>query len=233
MHPLLVKGFTTVPRARQEAVSLGDLNLTNNQNKQTAVYRLTIRLAHCSEFVFSHLIPRPGFEKQFKEKKVDRAPPPTPRQKLSFSLSLIDENFDCLRKLEQHGYGGGAGSQGRLLRMRGDARPLRQWLPPSYSVRQVRQDDGRDCCAMLRLWSTCHSSYSSSVSIPLSSLCLFVSSPVSRATHVLLPASLKLGSELKFLLLLSVSLTKVCNNEDQERLGFEASSLSFSLSVSC
>jgi hypothetical protein len=49
----------------------------------------------------------------------------------------------------------------------------------------------------------------------------------------LLPASLKLGSELKFLLLLSVSLTKVCNNEDQERLGFEASSLSFSLSVSC
>lgn len=57
----------------------------------------------------------------------------------------------------------------------------------------------------------------------------FVCSPVSRATHVFLPASLKLGSGLKFLLLLSVSLTKVCNNQDQERLGFEAS---FSLSVS-
>jgi hypothetical protein len=24
-------------------------------------------LAHCSEFVFSQLIPRPGFEKQFKK----------------------------------------------------------------------------------------------------------------------------------------------------------------------
>jgi hypothetical protein len=48
----------------------------------------------------------------------------------------------------------------------------------------------------------------------------------------LLPASLKLGSELKFLLLLSVSLTKVCDNEDQERLGFEASfSLSLCLSL--
>jgi hypothetical protein len=135
--------------------------------------RLTIRLAHCSEFVFSHLIPRPGFEKQFnKENSIAHHPPPP--AKSSPSLSLVDENFDCLRKLEQHGDGGGAGSQGRLLRMRGDARPLRQWLPPSYSVRQVRQDDGRDCCAMLRLWSPCHSSYSSSVSIPLSSLALFV-----------------------------------------------------------
>jgi hypothetical protein len=38
----------------------------------------------------------------------------------------------------------------------------------------------------------------------------FVCSAVSRATHVFLPPSLKLGSELKFLLLLSVSLTKVC-----------------------
>lgn len=131
--------------------------------------RLTIRLAHCSEFVFSHLIPRPGFEKQFKKEIRSRTPPP-PKALL---LSLVDENFDSLRKLEQHGYGGGAGSQGRLLRMRGDSRPLRQWLPPSYSVRQVRQDDGRDCCAMLRLWSPCHSSYSSSVSIPLYSLCLF------------------------------------------------------------
>jgi hypothetical protein len=136
-----------------------------------------------------------------------------------------------LRKLEQHGDGGGAGSQGRLLRMRGDARPLRQWLPPSYSVRQVRQDDGRDCCAMLRLWSACQSSYSSSVSIPLSSLCLFVCffSRLSRNTCFSSSKLLELGSELKFLLLLSVSLTKVCNNEDQERLGFEAS---FSLSVS-
>jgi hypothetical protein len=89
MHPLLVKGFTTVPRARQEAVSLGDLNLTNNQNKQTAVYRLTIRLAHCSEFVFSHLIPRPGFEKQFKKKNsIAHHPPPPAKSSPSLSLSL-------------------------------------------------------------------------------------------------------------------------------------------------
>jgi len=180
-------------------------------------------LAHCSEFVFSHLIPRPGFEKQFKKEIRSRTTPPA---KSSPSLSLVDENFDSLRKLEQHGYGGGAGSQGRLLRMRGDSRPLRQWLPPSYSVRQVRQDDGRDCCAMLRLWSPCHSSYSSSVSIPLSSLCLFCR--LSRNTCF---SSTKLKTRLGAQVLAPVVCLshKGLHNEDQERLGFEAS---FSLSVS-
>jgi hypothetical protein len=38
MRPLLIEGFPTLPRARQEALGLEDLNLINNQNKQTAVW---------------------------------------------------------------------------------------------------------------------------------------------------------------------------------------------------
>jgi hypothetical protein len=91
MHPLLIQGFPTVPRARQEAIGLGDLNLTN---KLPSV--LTIRLAHCSEFVFSHLIPRPGFEKQFKKKKsIAHHPPPPAKSSPSLSLSLTRISIVC------------------------------------------------------------------------------------------------------------------------------------------
>jgi hypothetical protein len=164
---------------------------------------LTIRLAHCSEFVFSHLIPRPGFEKQFKKEIRSRT---TPRQKLSFSLSLT-----------------------RILILCGS------WSNMAMAAELVLKDACSGCgatldlygsgCRHLTLCAKCGKTMAetaapcSDCGVPVTRLirvrflypCTrFVCSPVSRATHVFVPASLKLGSELKFLLLLSVSLTKVC-----------------------
>ncbi len=65
-----------------------------------------------------------------------------------------------------HGYAAGARSQGLLHGMWGDAWPLRQQLPSPYSVCKVWQVYGRDCCAVLWLWSPHHTPDPCLVSIP-------------------------------------------------------------------